>query len=288
MDSAAFIRLRYRATCSVCSTQLPPRTEARWDREARQATCRACVERTDDSGDEAVTPESFEVPAGADELQRGVAGASAARKYERLHERRQRHARERFGRLSGVYLALTDEPQSTRAWATGSEGERALGRYLEKLHDGISVIVLHDRRIPRTRANIDHIAITATGIYVIDAKNYAGKVQRVDKGGWFSTDWRLCVGSRDCSKIVDGMAKQVEVVRAAVGAPHIDDFDLKVHPVLCFVDAEWSLFAKPFEIGGVWVGWAKALGERLQTAGSLQPEHVRRIGERVAAALPPA
>ena len=224
----------------------------------------------------------------AEELQRGVAGASAARQYARLHERREHHARERFGRLSGVYLALTDEPQSTRAWATGSEGERALGRYLEKLHDGASIVVLHDRRIPRTRANIDHIAIATTGIYVIDAKNYAGKVRRVDRGGWLSTDWRLYVGRRDCSKIVDGMAKQVQAVRAAAKEPQIDGLDVKVRPALCFVDAEWSLFARPFEIGGVWVGWAKALGERLQAAGSLQPDEVRLIGERVAAALPSA
>ena len=194
--------------------------------------------------------------------------------------------RERFGRLGGVYLALTDDPQSTKAWARGSSGERALGRYLEGLDDSASIIVLHDRRVPRTRANIDHIAITRCGIHAIDAKNYAGKVQRVDKGGWFSTDWRLYVGRRDCTRIVGGMVKQVEAIRMAVGQPLIEEFDLTVHPALCFVEAEWSLFARPFEIGGCWVGWAKALGERLRVAGPLEPEHVRMIAERVAAALP--
>ena len=38
------------------------------------------------------------------------------------------------------------------------------------------------------RANIDHIAICRSGVWAIDAKNYAGRVQRIDKGGWFSTD----------------------------------------------------------------------------------------------------
>jgi Nuclease-related domain len=118
------------------------------------------------------------------------------------------------------------------------------------------------------RANIDHIAITRTGIYAIDAKKYAGKVQCVDKGGWFSTDWRLYVGRRDCTKLVLGMAKQVDAIRTAMGQPLIEEFDLKVHPALCFVDSEWGLFARPFEIKGVWVGWSNALGERLQSEGS--------------------
>jgi hypothetical protein len=82
------------------------------------------------------------------------------------------------------------------------------------------------------------------------------------------------------------MAKQVEAIRAAVGQPLIEEFDLTIHPALCFVAAEWSLFARPFEIDGVWVGWAKALGERLRAAGPLEAEHVRMIAERVAASLP--
>jgi hypothetical protein len=46
---------------------------------------------------------------------------------------------------------------------------------------------------------------------------------------------------------------------------------------------------EPFEIGGVWVGWSRALGERIRAAeGPLAPEHVRLLAERVAAALPPA
>lgn len=286
MSSPAFIRLRYPATCSVCGAELAAGSEARWDREARTATCRGCVEDGAGSGDGLAEPETWEASTPPRELQRGQAGASAAWRYDHLHERREKHARDRFGRLGGVYLALTDDPQSTKAWATGSRGEHALGRYLADLDDGASVIILNDRRIPRTRANIDHIAIAATGIYAIDAKNYAGKVQRVDKGGWFSTDWRLYVGRRDCSKIVGGMAKQVEAIRAAVGEPVIEEFDLTIHPALCFVAAEWSLFARPFEIDGVWVGWAKALGERLRAAGPLEAEHVRMIAERVAVALP--
>ena len=57
---------------------------------------------------------------------------------------------------------------------------------------------------------------------------------------------------------------------------------------LCFVDSEWSLFAKPFAVGGVWIGWPKALGERLLADGPLAPEHLMTAAEQVATALPPA
>src|SRR5206468_8064624 len=142
---------------------------------------------------------------------------------------REQRAREKFGRLGGVYLALTSDPQSTVAWAHGSRGERLLGDYLEKIQDERVVVVLHDRRIPGTRANIDHIAITRSGtVWAIDAKNYTGKVRRVDKGGWFSTDFRLYVGRRDCTKLVHGMAKQVEAIRIALDQPLIQEFAIDV------------------------------------------------------------
>jgi hypothetical protein len=41
------------------------------------------------------------------------------------------------------------------------------------------------------------------------------------------------------------------------------EFGVEVRAALCFVSAEWSLFAKPFALDEVWTGWPKALGERL-------------------------
>ncbi|HEU6443737.1 MAG TPA: nuclease-related domain-containing protein [Gaiellaceae bacterium] len=184
---------------------------------------------------------------------------------------------------------MSSEPQPTVAWAQGARGERLLGEYLETLHDGETVIVLHDRHTPGSRANVDHIAVTRSGgVWAIDAKNYTGKVQRIDKGGWLSTDERLYVGRRDCSKLVAGMARQVDPIKRAIGEPVMQELDVTVRAALCFVDAEWSLFAKPFALDGVWIGWAKALGAPLQAEGALAPEHVRLLARRVADALPPA
>lgn len=157
------------------------------------------------------------------------------------------------------------------------------------MHDEERVVVLHDRRIPQTRANIDHIAVTRSGaVWAIDAKNYRGKVHRVAKGGWFSTDERLYVGRRDCTKLVTSMAKQTEAIRSALGEPMITEFEVEIRAALCFVNAEWGLFAKPMLLNGVWVGWGKALREGLAAPGHLNTDHLMLLARRIADILPPA
>jgi hypothetical protein len=115
-----------------------------------------------------------------------------------------------------------------------------------------------------------------------------GKVRRIDKGGWFSTDLRLYVGRRDCTRLVHGMAKQVDAIRTALGETVVREFSVNVRSALCFVGAEWSLFAKPFELSGVWIGWPKPLSDRLRDEGELTPEHLASLTGFVAGALPPA
>ncbi len=260
--STALLRLRYPATCATCHAELPKGTPARWDRMAKEATCTACLD-----------PEPHAV-----EIDRGEAGASAAREWQRRHDRREASVRGRFGRLGSVALALSDDPQSTKAWAVGAQGERALGALLDALRDE-GMAVLHDRRIPGSRANIDHLVVSPAGVFVIDAKNYQGRVERRDRGGWLSTDDRLYVGGRDRTKLVEGMRKQVEVVREALRAA---SEGLPIHPVICFVDADWSVFARPIKMGAVQVLWPRALGKLIRADGPLTSEQVSRFEQNLA------
>jgi hypothetical protein len=104
--------------------------------------------------------------------------------------------RARHPRLGGLILAATDEPQSTRTWEHGAVGEERLGARLDTVA-GQGIAVLHDRRIPGTTANIDHVAVTATGVWVIDAKRYKGRPTLRFEGGilWPRVE-RLFVGAR--------------------------------------------------------------------------------------------
>ncbi|MGO1317924.1 MAG: nuclease-related domain-containing protein [Cellulomonadaceae bacterium] len=70
-----------------------------------------------------------------------------------------------MGAPGGIAVALSPEKQSTTAWATGAVGEERLGALLSSVASD-DLAVLHDRRIPGSRANIDHIVICRTGVWI--------------------------------------------------------------------------------------------------------------------------
>jgi hypothetical protein len=202
--------------------------------------------------------------------------------FEKKHRDREAQIDRKWGRLAGVVKFISDDPQSTKAWAKGSEGERRLANDLtERLGD--RAVLLHDRRIPASRANIDHLAIAASGIWIIDAKNYKGKVEQRDVGGWLKTDHRLYVNGRDRTNLIGGFARQVNAVLEA-----IEDAEIPISAALCFVGSEWGLLAKPFQQGGVWVTWPKNLSELVAAPGPLTPGDVMQVAERLALGLPSA
>ena len=81
------------------------------------------------------------------------------------------------------------------------------------------------------------------------------------------------------------MAKQVAVVRKALGT---EWDEVPVRPMLCFVDAEWTWFAQPFELQGVLVTWPKAMRELLVRPGPYAPPAVELMAARLAEGLRPA
>lgn len=164
---------------------------------------------------------------------------------------------------------LAEEKQSTRAWAQGAAGEAELGRHLAGIASK-DVIVLHDRRIPRSRANIDHIVIAPTGVWVIDAKRYKGIIRKRVEGGIIRPRSELLiVNGRNRTKLVDGVLKQMDLVKAVVG-------DVPVEGVLCFLDPDWPFFGGPFVTRGVHVRGPKRLKKKI-TAPTENPIAVGRV-----------
>jgi hypothetical protein len=207
---------------------------------------------------------------------------SSRQVYERRHWLREQRIEQRWGRLSGIVKFLSDDPQSTIAWVKGSEGERRLAAHL--LHAvGDRAVLLHDRKVPGTRGNIDHLVIAASGVWVIDAKNYMGLVEERFIGGWLHPKQRIYVDGRDRTKLADGVGWQVDAVRNA-----LDAADVPITAAVCFVAAEWRMLSKRFQHGGVWVTWAKKLAEMIAAPGPLSPADVTCLAGRLAAALPPA
>jgi Nuclease-related domain. len=191
----------------------------------------------------------------------GVAGASARREHERRRARDEKRIREEWGRFGNLAVALTPEKQSTRSWSTGAVGEELVGQRLDLLSSD-TVRVLHDRRIPGSRGNIDHIVVTAEAVWVIDTKRYKGRPSLRVEGGLFRPRVeKLVVNGRDKTPLVGGVEKQIAVVSATVpGVP--------VRGVLCFVEADWPLVGGDFAVRGIDVLWPRKLASRLAKRGA--------------------
>lgn len=272
------MRLRYAGVCRVCQAELPAKAPAIYERMSKTVRC---VDHDASGATHQIAGGTVE-PAVVDVVDSGTAGASARREFERRKAKREERIRANHPRLGGLILALSEERQSTTAWDIGAAGEERLGKGLDGLASD-TVRLLHDRRIPRTRANMDHIAVTATGVYVIDAKKYRGRPHLKVEGGLFRPrEERLLVGSRDCTKLVDGVLKQVEVVRALL------DIEVPIHGVLCFVEADWPLIGGAFTTHGVQALWPRRLYARLEAEGSLEADVVAEAHRILAHALPPA
>jgi nuclease-like protein len=81
--------------------------------------------------------------------------------------------------------------EQARTWQRGAQGERYTARLLRRLHrDGF--VVFHDLAVPgNTRANVDHLVIGPTGVFVIDSKQWTGSVRQGADGLVWHNHYRL-------------------------------------------------------------------------------------------------
>jgi hypothetical protein len=216
-------------------------------------------------------------------LDEGVAGASAYRVYERRKSIREARVRENLGNTLGeLALAIGGEAQSTTAWKRGAIGETKVADALRTI---AGVRVLSDRRVPRTQGNIDHIVIGPAGVFVVDAKAYRGLIATKDRGGFFRRDERLYVGGRDRSRLADNMNWQVEAVRQVLVSADSRFVAVPVHPVLCFVDGEWSL-AAPRTYRGVRLEGLRSIKGLVTQYQVLKSDDIEAIARILAIAFP--
>jgi hypothetical protein len=162
-----------------------------------------------------------------------------------------------------------------RDWRAGAVGESIVGRMLADA----AVRTVHDRRVPGSDANIDHIAIAPSGVYVIDAKNYTGRPRVDSYSGSDATPRRLLIGRDDHTHLVHAVRRQVRVVEAA-----LDDPSVPVRGILCFVGVEWEVI-NGYLVHGVGITSPEGVAALLATAGPLDAERVDAIHRRLAAVL---
>lgn len=178
--------------------------------------------------------------------------------------------------IGGLLLAIQDTPQHEKAWASGAVGERVVGNTLEELAARNSMYVLHDRRVPGSRANIDHIVVAHSGIWVIDAKRYQKKRVEVRVRQMRPA---LVVGGCGQQKLVASVTSQAAVVRDILGGA------FSVRPTLCFVGAFWGLFNTLLDVDGVLVCPPDRLEKALLRPGPITDEGVNDLGRSLSRSL---
>ena len=239
------LSLKHAGKCFECGMILNVGEKALWNSSTRSIKCLKHTMATPVPPPQLIKTKfssSSESPTAL--VDPGEAGGFAKAEANRRIEQRKERVNTRFPRVGKFLLAVTDEPQSTRAWEAGAKGEVGVGQKLDQLASKYGLKVLHDRRIPNSRANIDHIAVTRAGVFVIDAKNYSGTIRIVDKNGFFApADYKLFVGGRDCTKLVTGMHRQTEVVQKMVANSSIT---MPVVGVLAFYHGKWEPLSSLF------------------------------------------
>ena len=213
----------------------------------------------------------------------GEAGRSAREQYEKKVAAKQAKRIDVFGlRIGKVLNFLIADSKTAPAWNKGATGEKAVGEFLNKFAQENGFRVLHDRAIPGSKANIDHILISNRGIFVIDAKNYSGKVEIRNVGSLFNSKEVLYVGNRNQSKIVEGVKKQVSIVSDALTASQLSS---PVTGVLAFFGAEFPVFFAPQVIDGVLIN-GKGLATAISSQDVVEGINIESVTEYLKKAFP--
>jgi hypothetical protein len=268
------LSLRRPDVCVACGSHIPAGTRAWWDQSARVVTCVVCWAPE--------APVSARPAGPTEELEFGQAGASLEREYERRKQKRERRARDAHPHIGGLLLAMGGTPQHESAFHQGAAAERAVADSLATRMAGSAVITLHNRRMPGGRGDVDHIAIAPTGVYVIDTKDWKGKVEI--QTPWFGAA-KLRIRGRDCTKLIDGLERQITAVRDTLdlGGHH----EIPIRGALCFTQADLP-FMRTQEFGGHLLLYRKALAKQLNADGPLDPQVLGKLARHLALALPPA
>lgn len=182
-------------------------------------------------------------------FRRTGAGASAAA--------RARQLRTPAVRIADHLGIPTQRSRHAARWAAGAEGERRTARRLASLNqDGWTI--LHDRAIPGSRANLDHLAISPDGVVIVpDTKRWSARWPVTVQGG------RLYHGDRDVTDRLAGLRHEADTVSRVLGVTAV--------PVV-LMDGP-RLDGAPLQIDGIRIVAADQACRHLRALAATRPGH---------------
>ncbi len=157
----------------------------------------------------------------------------------------------------------------------GARGERRTAEVLNP-RSGDGWYVLHDLAVPASRANIDHVVVTPAGVFVVDSKDWSGRVSAGKDTLW--------VGRYPKSRELDTLEWETSAVTSAL-ARDLPGWPITVRAVISLTN---GLPAQPVlqarQITAVAV--EDLIAHLASGPARLQPAQVSAIAEAIDAALP--
>jgi hypothetical protein len=164
--------------------------------------------------------------------------------------------------------------QDARNWQRGARGERRTARQLDRLARH-GWVVFHDLAIPDSRANADHLAIGSGGVFLVDSKNWRGRLA-------FAPDGTLWHGSYPLTATLATIGFEAAAIVEALAVP-----GLGVEPLLV-VHGSTIPWGEQY-LGGVAVLPASRLvATLLALPPLLTDQQVTQLAQRASARLRPA
>ncbi|MFD9038774.1 nuclease-related domain-containing protein [Streptomyces bottropensis] len=101
------------------------------------------------------------------------------------------------------------------SWAIGAAGERRTARLLGPLTWTRRYAVLHDRGVPRSRANLDHLIVGRSGLIYVDTKNWTSVTSKVR----VKSDGQLWYGDYPQGSALATVRWEADQVKRVLGWP---------------------------------------------------------------------
>ena len=173
----------------------------------------------------------------------------------------------------GGSLAKLAGTRNGDSWKKGLLGEQLIGQTFDRVP---GLLVLHDRTTKTSRANIDHIVVTPSGVWVIDSKNWSGVVSPHANG--------VSRNGRGDPKTLSGLDKAVSAVKQAIAGSDLQVFGALVFP------QEADLVPDSFTMGDNYLVAHPDTMVKVfhHPGGSLSESQAKGLLRGLAEALPPA
>lgn len=215
-------------------------------------------------------------------------GQSARREFERRRQKLRESRIDHWGPTLGTAVdRFSAVPATTSSWSKGAEGEVNVARILEKHLVGSAFALLHDRKVPGTRRNIDHMVVCPSGVLVIDTKNIKGNVRVVGYGIGNTRTKVLEVNGRDRTRMITGVREQVRIVEGALRKIQ-PSVTVDVSGTICWCDPAGLPLTKTLEIDGVRILKPRHTVDRARHPGVLVAAQIELIRQTIAEHFLPA